>query len=93
MPDGLILGAVIGGFAFVLIAGAKLGAGPAALSGLFPPQGRSDWPTGVQESDVPRFRLPMGTAERPAAFETADGVHPLRRQRLTPQVHAYHVKA
>ena len=94
MDDGLILAAVIGGFAFVLIAGARLGAGaPSALSGLFPTQGRSDWPIGVQEGDVPRFRLPTGTTERPAVVETADGVHALRRQRLTPQVHAYHLEA
>jgi hypothetical protein len=94
MDERLILGAVIAGFAFVLIAGARLGAGaPAAFGGLFPTQGRNDWPIGVQESDVPRFRLPVGTTERPAVFETVDGVHALRRQRLTPQVHTYHLEA
>ena len=56
MPDGFTIVSVIVGFALVTVAGAKLGAGShTSLQGLFPAQGRRDWPTGVQEVDAPRF--------------------------------------
>ena len=56
MPDGFTIVSVIVGFAIVTVAGAKLGAGShTSLEGLFPAQGASDWPTGVQEADAPRF--------------------------------------
>jgi hypothetical protein len=52
-----VIAAVVG-FGLVAVAGARLGAGShLALAGLFPPQGRSDWPRGVQEADAPRFAL------------------------------------
>ena len=56
MSDGLAFVAMIVGFALVIVAGAKLGAGShTALAGMFATQGARDWPTGVQEADAPRF--------------------------------------
>jgi hypothetical protein len=43
------------------------GSGDVPFAGLFPPQGRSDWPHGIQESDVPRFALEHAAALRPGA--------------------------
>jgi hypothetical protein len=91
MPDGLILIAIIGGFAFVVIAGAKIGAGaPHSLVGLYPPQGGRDWPIGVQEGDVPRFRLSPGPVAQPTIVESTKAVPAARRQHLVAQVHGYH---
>ncbi|HLY14098.1 MAG TPA: hypothetical protein VKR24_07085 [Candidatus Limnocylindrales bacterium] len=39
--------------------------GDVAFAGLFPAQGRSDWPHGVQEPDAPRFALEHAAALRP----------------------------
>ena len=48
--------AVIVALGLIVIAGRVLGADTdLAVAGLFPAQGRSDWPHGVQEWDVPRF--------------------------------------
>ena len=56
------------GFAFVLVVGALLRAAPdAPLTGLFPHNGKRDWPQGVQEMDVPRFAVEHLDALRPAA--------------------------
>lgn len=56
MPDGLAFISMIAGFGFVIVAGAKIGAGShTALVGLFATEGARDWPTGVQEADAPRF--------------------------------------
>ncbi|MFL5722704.1 MAG: hypothetical protein ACJ78H_04880 [Chloroflexota bacterium] len=56
MSDGVITLTVVIGFAFILVAGSRLGAGSHhALAGLFPARGGRDWPTGVQEEDGPRF--------------------------------------
>ena len=41
------------------------GAADVAFAGLFPAQGRSDWPHGVQESDVPRFAVEHAASLRP----------------------------
>ena len=43
------------------------GAADVAFGGLFPAQGRSDWPRGVQESDAPRFSVEHAQALRPGA--------------------------
>jgi hypothetical protein len=43
--------------------------GGVAFAGLFPAQGRRDWPHGVQESDAPRFALEHAAALRPSAAE------------------------
>ena len=57
---------LIGGFAFLLVAGALLGAGTEnSLTGLFAQNGRRDWPQGVQETDVPRFAVEHLDALRP----------------------------
>jgi hypothetical protein len=37
------------------------------FAGLFPTQGRSDWPHGIQESDAPRFAVEHAAALRPGA--------------------------
>ena len=58
MADGISILAMGLGFGFVLIAGSWLADGtPGLLAGLFPPQGRQEWPTGVQEADAPRFAV------------------------------------
>ena len=49
---------LLAGFGFLLVAGALFGAGTdSILTGLFPQNGRRDWPQGVQETDVPRFAV------------------------------------
>jgi len=49
---------LIAGFAFLVVAGALLGAGTDGnLTGMFPPSSKRDWPRGVQETDVPRFAV------------------------------------
>ena len=56
MPDILTVLTVLAGFAFVIVVGAKLGAGsPESLAGLFVYQDMPDRPRGVQETDLPRF--------------------------------------
>jgi hypothetical protein len=58
MTDGLTVIWLIIGFGFLVVAGARLGAGShTSLTGLFPPRGARDWPTGVQEPDAPRFEV------------------------------------
>ena len=59
---------LIAGFAFLLVAGALLGAGTdSSLDGMFPRSNERDWPQGVQETDVPRFAVEHLDALRPAA--------------------------
>jgi hypothetical protein len=66
------------GFGLVVVAGARLGAGsPLGLTGLFPAQGRSDWPHGVQEGDVPRFALDHVAALRPEPPADVPWIHEL----------------
>ena len=56
MTDGLTVIWLILGLGFVMVAGARLGAGShTSLTGLFPARGARDWPAGVQEPDAPRF--------------------------------------
>lgn len=65
------LASVIVGFGLIAFAGARLGAGShLSLGGLFVPHGRSDWPRGVQETDVPHFAVEHAEALRrpPAVF-------------------------
>ena len=58
MSDGVIYVTLVVGFGFVIVAGARLGAGShLSLAGLFPTSGVRDWPKGVQESDAPRFAV------------------------------------
>lgn len=58
MPAPVVLLLVFVGFGLIVAAGTWLGAGShLALDGLFPAQGRSDWPRGVQEGDLPRFAV------------------------------------
>lgn len=74
MPDGLAFVSMIVGFAFIIVAGAKLGAGsPSALAGLFAAQGARDWPTGVQETDAPRFVIAPPSDPTTPAWP-ADGI-------------------
>jgi hypothetical protein len=66
VSDGVTYLALAIGFAFILVAGARLGAGSHhALAGLFPARGVRDWPTGVQEGDAPRFAVFHLDALRP----------------------------
>ena len=56
MSDGVTYLGLVVIFGFVLVAAARLGTGPQRIfEGLFAPPARRDWPTGVQESDAPRF--------------------------------------
>jgi hypothetical protein len=58
MVDGVTYLSLALGFGFILVAGARLGAGShTALGGLFPSRPVVDWPTGVQEADAPRFDI------------------------------------
>ena len=74
MADGLTFLSAIVGFGLVIAAGAKLGAGSHALSGLFAAQGARDWPTGVQEPDAPHFNLVHSTAVTPCATTVGDAL-------------------
>jgi hypothetical protein len=72
VPAPVALFATLVGFGLVTLAGAWLCEGSALdFSGLFPAQGRSDWPTGVQEGDAPRFAVEHVDALRP--IHPADG--------------------
>ena len=51
----------------ITVRGRSAGGGDVAFAGLFPARGRSDWPHGVQEADVPRFALEHAAALRPGA--------------------------
>ena len=87
----LALIAITAGFALVVVVGAKIGAGaPHSLVGLYPPQGGRDWPIGVQEGDVPRFRLAPVPVAEPTIHESTEAVPAVRREHLVAQVHAYH---
>jgi hypothetical protein len=56
------------GFGFLMVAGARLGAGShLSLAGLFPAHGVRDWPVGVQETDAPHFAVAHLDALRPAS--------------------------
>ncbi|MFL5674362.1 MAG: hypothetical protein ACJ779_05115 [Chloroflexota bacterium] len=58
MSDAVIDITLVAGFAFIVVAGSRLGAGSHhALVGLFGGRGSRDWPTGVQEADAPRFAI------------------------------------
>jgi hypothetical protein len=73
MHDGITYLSLVVGFGFVLIAGAKLGAGSQTfLAGLFPVHGARDWPTGVQESDAPRFAVEHLDQLRPERLPPID---------------------
>jgi hypothetical protein len=67
---GLTL-AGVAGLGFVQVVGGRSGEGAhTAFAGLFPAQGRRDWPVGVQESDAPRFDVAHLDALRPAPAVT-----------------------
>ena len=74
MADGLTFISAIVGFGLVIAAGAKLGAGSHALSGLFAAQGARDWPTGVQEPDAPHFNFYHSAAVTPGASKVGDAL-------------------
>lgn len=62
----------LAGLVFVEVVGGRSSAGSrTALAGLFPAQGGRDWPTGVQESDVPRFDVAHLDALRPGTMATS----------------------
>ena len=72
MPYELIVVWSVVGFGFVAIAGRWLGADPhTVFGGLFAAQGARDWPTGVQESDAPRFAVAHLDTLRPQRAATA----------------------
>jgi len=67
MPAPLVLIATVVGFVLVVAMVVTLNGGrPVDFSGLFPAHGRSDWPQGVQEPDLPRFALDHADALRAA---------------------------
>lgn len=75
MPDGLTFISVILGFGFVVVAGAKLGAGShTGLVGLFSTHEARDWPIGVQEADAPRFVFARPPTQPARASGTGDGL-------------------
>jgi hypothetical protein len=56
MPDILTTLSIFAGFAFVIVVGAKLGAGGTdSVIGLFRFEDMPPRPHGVQETDLPRF--------------------------------------
>jgi hypothetical protein len=58
VPDPLVALAAITGFVLVAVLISLLNERrPVDVGGLFPVDGRNDWPQGVQEPDVPRFVL------------------------------------
>ena len=62
----LVLFAVCG---LIVVGSARLGpATSMALSGLWAPQGRPDWPHGVQEMDAPAFEVSHLDALRPGTL-------------------------
>ncbi len=65
---GLGLAGLVG-LGFVQIVGSRSGErSSTAFAGLFPAQGRRDWPTGLQESDAPRFDVTHLDALRPGTM-------------------------
>jgi hypothetical protein len=74
MHEGFTYLSLIVAFGFVLIAGARLGAGShTGLAGLFPAHAGRDWPTGVQEPDAPHFAVVHLDALRPGTPVLLDG--------------------
>ena len=77
MSDLMTVVWLVAGLGFLLVAGARLGAGgQMALMGLFASHGVRDWPTGVQEADAPHFAVTHLDNLRPghaAAFEWQTG--------------------
>ena len=58
----------------VIVASNRLGhATTLALSGLVAPQGRPDWPHGIQEMDAPQFEVAHLDALRPGTPVLLDG--------------------
>ena len=56
MPDILTILSIFAGFAFIIVVGAKLGAGGTdSVLGLFRFEDLPARPRGVQETDLPRF--------------------------------------
>jgi hypothetical protein len=73
VPAPLVPIAALVGFVVVTVAVTWLNLGsPVDFGGLFPAQGRRDWPRGVQEGDVPRFAVDHAEGLRPA--RPADGL-------------------
>jgi len=78
MPAPVVLIAAFGGFGLVIAAVAGLNGGaPIDFSGLFPAHGRSDWPQGVQEDDVPHFAVDHVDALRLAGRAGGPSIHEL----------------
>lgn len=74
MTDGVTYLWLVLGIGFVLITGARLGAGGhTTLAGLFPPMAVRDWPHGVQEPDAPRFAVDHLDALRGGAILVPPG--------------------
>ncbi|HEX7950330.1 MAG TPA: hypothetical protein VF494_08275 [Candidatus Limnocylindrales bacterium] len=57
--------ATVAGFGLFIVAVTRLNEGrPVEVGGIFPANGRSDWPRGIQERDVPRFAIDRAPATR-----------------------------
>ncbi len=66
---------------------------PVDVGGLFPDQGRDDWPRGVQEPDAPRFRVDPAERRRRStdSFEDlpASQASSQRRERVASRVRRF----
>jgi hypothetical protein len=70
VPAPVEVVATLVGFGLVAAAGAALNRGaPMDFSGLFAMRGRSQWPYGVQEGDVPHFELDHLDGLRPPGID------------------------
>ncbi|MEP6638374.1 MAG: hypothetical protein ABJC39_03420 [Chloroflexota bacterium] len=84
MPDPTAILWLIAGFAFVLVAGANLGAGShTGLSGLFSADTGRDWPVGVQEADAPRYTVSHLDALRATTADPGPEIVELHSRRAT----------
>jgi hypothetical protein len=94
VPDPLVPIAPIAGFGLVVALVSILNERrPVDVGGLFPLQGRNDWPQGVQEPDAPRFVLDRPDRRQPFAAEIDEVQAPAgalpRPERVLPRVHRF----
>lgn len=62
--------ATVAGFGLFVVAVTRLNEGRSVdIGGIFPAQGRNDWPHGVQERDLPRFATDHAATHRQADVE------------------------
>ena len=75
VPAPIEVVATVVGFGLVAVAAAALNRGaPMDFSGLFASHNRSDWPSGVQEGDVPHFEVDHLDGPRPPGTDKATSI-------------------